>query len=115
MDASPAIKLLLADVDGTLVTPDKRLTDRAREAVLRLRAAGVGFAIISGRPPRGMAMLNGPLALTTPIIAFNGGMFVTSDLATVIEQRCLPVTVAEGIMTALVNAGLDVWVYRGSD
>ncbi|WP_441287650.1 Cof-type HAD-IIB family hydrolase [Sorangium sp. KYC3313] len=115
MDSSPAIKLLLTDVDGTLVTSDKRLTDRARASVERLRLAGVVFAIISGRPPRGMAMLNGPLALTTPIIAFNGGMFVTPDLATVLEQRCLPATVAEEVATALANAGLDVWVYRGSD
>lgn len=115
MEASPAIKLLLADVDGTLVTSDKGLTGRACKVVERLRAAGVGLAIISGRPPRGMAMLNGPLALTTPIIAFNGGMFVTPDLTTVLEQRCLPDTVAEDVVASLVHAGLDVWVYRGSD
>jgi len=30
------IRLVLADVDGTLVTKDKILTDRARKAVLRL-------------------------------------------------------------------------------
>ncbi|CAN92484.1 hypothetical protein sce2325 [Sorangium cellulosum So ce56] len=115
MDSSPAIKLLLTDIDGTLVTSDKRLTDRARASVKRLRLADVELAVISGRPPRGMAMLNGPLALTTPIIAFNGGMFVTPDLATVLEQRCLPATVAEEVVKALANAGLDVWVYRGSD
>ncbi|WP_437687874.1 Cof-type HAD-IIB family hydrolase [Sorangium sp. So ce176] len=115
MDSYPAIKLLLTDVDGTLVTSDKRLTDRALASVERLRSAGVGLAIISGRPPRGMAMLNGPLALATPVIAFNGGMFVTPDLAEVLEQRCLPVTVAEEVVTALASAGLDVWVYRGSD
>lgn len=40
---------------------------------------------------------------------------MTPDLATVLEQRCLPVTIAEEVVTALVNAGLDVWVYRGSD
>ena len=49
-----AIRLMLADVDGTLVTPDKVLTDRAVDAVRRLHAAGILFAITSGRPPRGM-------------------------------------------------------------
>ncbi len=54
---SAAIRLLLADVDGTLVTPDKKLTERAIRSVGELRDAGVLFAITSGRPPRGMQML----------------------------------------------------------
>ena len=51
------IKLLIADVDGTLLTKEKVLTSRTREAVDRLRSAGIQFTITSGRPPRGMAML----------------------------------------------------------
>src|SRR4051812_13400696 len=75
------IKLLLADVDGTLVTHEKVLTERAKTSVAKMRAAGIEFAITSGRPPRGMEMLIEPLALTTPIAAFNGGMFVRRDLS----------------------------------
>ena len=60
--ARPPIRLFLADVDGTLVTQDKVLTDDAVAAVRRLREAGVLFAITSGRPPRGMEMLVEPLA-----------------------------------------------------
>jgi Cof subfamily protein (haloacid dehalogenase superfamily) len=115
MESSPAIRLLIADVDGTIVTTAKSLTHRTCESVERLRLAGVGLAMISGRPPRGLAMLSGPLALATPIAAFNGGMFVTHDLTTVLEQRCLPAAVAEQVVVELVHAGLDVWVYRGSD
>src|SRR5882672_1099079 len=73
------IRLLLADVDGTLVTRAKQLTPRAREAARSLRARGIDLAITSGRPPRGMAMLVEPLGLTTPIAAFNGGMIVEPD------------------------------------
>src|SRR5579872_7192340 len=83
------IRLMLADVDGTLVTPDKVLTDRAIGAVHHLRDAGILFAITSGRPPRGMAMLVEPLDLQTPIAAFNGGLLVDRDM-TVIEQRVVP-------------------------
>jgi Cof subfamily protein (haloacid dehalogenase superfamily) len=114
-ESSPRTKLLVADVDGTLVNSDKRLTDGTRQSVERLRAAGVELAVISGRPPRGMAMLSGPLALTAPIVAFNGGMFVTPDLTNVLEQHCLPATVAAEVVATLGQAGLDVWVYRGSD
>ena len=44
------IALVVSDVDGTLVTHDKRLTDGAIRAVQRLHAAGIGFTITSSRP-----------------------------------------------------------------
>ena len=109
------VKLLIADVDGTLVTGAKALTDGACRAVDRLRAAGIELAITSGRPPRGMAMLVEPLKLTTPIAAFNGGLFVKPDLTTVLEQRTLPLAVARETLDFLLHAGLDVWVYRDAD
>lgn len=70
------ISLVLADVDGTLVTEQKVLTERAQAAVKALQDAGVRFAITSGRPPLGMAMLFDKLALDTPIAGFNGGLLV---------------------------------------
>ena len=54
------IRLMLADVDGTLVTQDKVLTDEAIEAVHSLRKAGILFAITSGRPPRAWRCSSSP-------------------------------------------------------
>jgi Cof subfamily protein (haloacid dehalogenase superfamily) len=112
--APPLIRLLLADVDGTLVTQDKVLTDRAIAAVAKLRQAGILFAITSGRPPRGMSMLIEPLQLSTPIAAFNGGVFVRPDMS-VIEQRVIPDDVTPTVIEVLGTHGTDVWVYRGAD
>ena len=108
------VRLLLADVDGTLVTREKILTERAKNAVRQMRAGRVEFAITSGRPPRGMQMLIGPLALTTPIAAFNGGLFVQPDL-TVLEQRVLPANIIEPVMAIMKEHQLDTWIYRGTD
>jgi Cof subfamily protein (haloacid dehalogenase superfamily) len=108
------IKLLLADVDGTLVTPDKVLTDRAVDAVRRLGEAGILFAVTSGRPPRGMSMLIEPLNLTTPIAAFNGGILVHRDMS-VIEQRVIPEDLVLPVAKLNESFGLDTWVYRGAD
>jgi Cof subfamily protein (haloacid dehalogenase superfamily) len=106
--------MLLADVDGTLVTQDKVLTDRAIEAVHKLHDAGVIFAVTSGRPPRGMSMLIEPLDLRTPIAAFNGGLLVDRDMK-VIEQRVLPEDIVDPAAQLIDSFGLDVWVYRGAD
>jgi Cof subfamily protein (haloacid dehalogenase superfamily) len=62
-----------------------------------------------------MAMLTEPLVLEHPVAAFNGGMFVHPDLATVIEQRTLPVAAAREVVDSLLRAGLDVWIYRGAN
>lgn len=112
--ADEPIRLFLADVDGTLVTNDKVLTERAVAAVKKLKQAGVLFAVTSGRPPRGMSMLVEPLELTTPIAAFNGGVFVHPDMS-VIEQRPVPDDVTPGVIELLEGQGVDVWVYRGAD
>ena len=64
------IRLVLADVDGTLVTKDKVLTERAQKAVHALHEKDILFAITSGRPPLGMKMLIEPLKLTTPVAGF---------------------------------------------
>ncbi|MEO9255199.1 MAG: Cof-type HAD-IIB family hydrolase [Tepidiformaceae bacterium] len=108
------IRLFLADVDGALVTKDKILTPRAAKAVRDLEARGIAFAITSGRPPRGMAMLIEPLSLKTPIGAFNGGMFIKPDLS-IIDQHNLPDEVVPKVIETMREGGLDVWLYRGTD
>jgi Cof subfamily protein (haloacid dehalogenase superfamily) len=110
MSDDTPIRLVLADVDGTLVTKDKILTARAVAAVRALEAAGAAFAVTSGRPPRGMKMLIGPLALKTPIAGFNGGVFVKPDMS-VIETHTLDPDAARKAVELILKAGLDAWLY----
>ncbi len=109
------IRLVIADVDGTLVTQEKVLTKRAAEAVSRLHEAGIQFSITSGRPPRGMAMLIDPLRLAQPLAAFNGGVLIKPDLKTVVDQKFLPVAVPEKVIEAIENHGLDLWLYTDTE
>ena len=108
------IKLVLADVDGTLVTHEKILTQRAIASVQALADAGIAFAITSGRPPRGMQMFVEPLKLTTPLAAFNGGRFIRPDLS-LVEQHVLARDIVEPILALIAEHQLDSWIYRGND
>lgn len=108
------IRLVLSDVDGTLVRSDKSLSERSVGAVAELHAAGIAFAVTSGRPPRGMAMLVGPLRLSSPIAAFNGGLIVEPDLS-VVEDRVVPDDLVAPAVALLESFGLSSWLYRGSD
>jgi Cof subfamily protein (haloacid dehalogenase superfamily) len=108
------IRLLLSDVDGTLVRTDKSLAGSSIDAVHALHDAGVHFAVTSGRPPRGMEMLVEPLALRTPIAGFNGGLVVEPEMA-VLEERTVPADVVPRAIEIVERFGLSVWAYRGSE
>jgi Cof subfamily protein (haloacid dehalogenase superfamily) len=111
---APNIRLVIADVDGTLVTSDKVLTSRSIQAVKRLRDAGIAFSITSGRPPLGMRMLIEPLALTEPIAAFNGGVLVRPDMS-VISRSFLAADTAARVVESIGQHGLDCWIYTEHD
>ncbi len=113
MSGTP-IRLVIADVDGTLVNSAKELTERTLSVVQRLRAAEIRLAVTSSRPPRGMIMLFEPLDLTTPIAAFNGGLIVDRNLATLRELTIHDETV-DPVIELLERHGLSIWVYQGTD
>jgi Cof subfamily protein (haloacid dehalogenase superfamily) len=102
--------LVVSDVDGTLVTPDKRLTDAAIQAVRLLHERGIGFTVVSSRPPVGLRMFVEPLALSLPIGAFSGGTIIGPDLAP-IEQHLVPEPASRQSLDLLAAFGVDAWVF----
>ncbi len=105
-----ALRLLISDIDGTLVTPDKILTAAAQAAVQRLDDAGVGFSIVSARPPRGMQALATTLGVRLPFAAFNGGSLVGADFHTISTKR-LPANVAQAALALLAARQVEAWVF----
>jgi Cof subfamily protein (haloacid dehalogenase superfamily) len=104
------IALVVSDVDGTLVTKDKTLTDAAKAAVQLLRDAGIGFTITSSRPPVGMRFLVEPLGITLPIGPFNGSSIVDGKLKP-IEQHLIPAGAVQKSLDVLKQFGVDIWLF----
>jgi Cof subfamily protein (haloacid dehalogenase superfamily) len=104
------IALVVSDVDGTLLTKDKTLTDGALRAVRRLHDAGIGFTITSSRPALGMRFLIEPLAITLPVGPFNGSSIVDPQLKP-IEQHLIPASAAERSLAVLDQFGVDIWLF----
>lgn len=109
-----SISVLLTDVDGTLVTKDKILTERAIRAVELLRERGIVFTITSGRPPYGMRMLVEPLGLTMPMAAFNGGVILLPDMS-ILDELLLPDYMLPALVDMIQSHGLDVWLFRSTE
>ncbi|HEY6983233.1 Cof-type HAD-IIB family hydrolase [Reyranella sp.] len=110
MNGRPVISALISDVDGTLVTAAKVLSERARRAVADLHAKGIAFAIVSARPPEGMRMFVEPLGLSRVMAGFNGGAYVRPDLS-LLEERVLPPEVARRALDFLDSKRVDAWVF----
>ena len=109
-DPHNTVRLVVSDVDGTLVTSDKRLTEATRAAVRRLGEHGIGFTVTSSRPPFGIASLIADLDLKLPIGAYNGGAIVRPDLSE-IESHAVDAQVARDAVDRLTAAGIAVWVF----
>ncbi len=109
-----AIRLVVTDVDGTLVTDDKVLTPASIAAAARLRAAGVALAVTSSRPPHGLEVVAGPLGLDTPRGGFNGGTIVAAD-GTILTQICVPVPEARQALALMREHGVDAWVFADGE
>jgi hypothetical protein len=104
------IALVVSDVDGTLLTKDKTLTDGAKAAVRRLHEAGIGFTITSSRPTIGMRFLIEPLQITLPLGAFNGSCIVDPQLKP-IEQHLIPPAATQRALDVLNEYGADIWLF----
>jgi Cof subfamily protein (haloacid dehalogenase superfamily) len=104
------IALVVSDVDGTLVTKDKSLTDAAKRAVQRLKDAGIGFTITSSRPAIGMRFLIEPLGIALPVGPFNGSSIVDPQLHPV-EQHVIPAETAKRCVDLLDKYGVDIWLF----
>ena len=116
------IRFLVSDVDGTLVDADKAVTADARAAVRALHDAGIGFAFVSSRPPRGLAYVAKALDLRPDdtdrrrpaAAAFNGGAILDADLEPMAFQP-LGADDARTALDVLASIGVDAWVFTLDD
>jgi Cof subfamily protein (haloacid dehalogenase superfamily) len=104
------ISLVISDVDGTLLMPDKRLTEAAIQAVKRLAEKDIGFTITSSRPPLGMRMLIEPLNIRLPLGAFNGSLTVDPALK-MLRRTAISASAARRAIDALKASETDIWLF----
>jgi Cof subfamily protein (haloacid dehalogenase superfamily) len=108
------IRLLIADIDGTLITKEKLLTPRSVQAVQRLNEAGILFGVTTGRPPKGTKMLVDSLPGLKFIAGFNGAIVVRRDFS-LFRQNLLPPEAAEKVVGMILEHKMDVWLYTDRD
>lgn len=104
------IRLVVSDVDGTMVTGEKVMTPATLAAARRLQEAGVHLSLVSSRPPRGMAFLAMELGLTGPLGGFNGATILGPD-GTLIEDLVVSERAVRISLALFAERGVDAWLF----
>lgn len=107
-------RLLVSDVDGTIVRHDRTLALSTVAAAARLRQAGIRLALVTSRPPGGLNVLRAPLGLDTPCAGFNGAL-VQDEAGRTIAEHTIPPDACREAVGRLEAAGLDVWVFADGE
>ena len=110
---SPRIRLLVSDIDGTLIDPDKRLSPATLASAARLRQAGIMLCLASSRSVRGMRMFLHPLGIDTPAAGLNGGEIVAAD-GTALALRSLDPRAARLAVETLTTNRIECWLFTGN-
>lgn len=103
-------RLVVCDLDGTLVDSNKRLSLATIDAVARLRRAGIRFAVISARPRSGVMPIVQALGLEGEQAAFNGGTVFCGD-GRVVERHVVDEAVVRGMFDIASGTPAEPWVF----
>lgn len=85
----PQIRLVAADLDGTLLDADKLIAPATLQAISQLPGRGIPFVIASARPPRSVRHIYQKLQLDTLQINYNGALIWDEPRQMVIEHSPL--------------------------
>ena len=107
---SRRIRLVVSDIDGTLVRQDKSLSEGVVAAVQRLHTAGVAFSLISARPPSGMLWIAAKLGLTGKIASFNGGTILKPS-GEIVSADFINPTDAACTLGMFDRPGVETWMF----
>jgi len=81
------IKLIVTDVDGTLLDNDSKLPPKNKEAVLACKSKGIGIVLATGKSVDSILWLIKILDLRLPQITLNGAVIVDSNLKIIYSKK----------------------------
>ena len=114
-----AIKLVVSDIDGTLITSAGEVSAATRRAIARVMASGVHFSVASGRPTKRVRAVLDGLGVRVPIISSNGAVIEDLNSGEVIyslhlehalARRVLQIAAGYELLWSFID-GAEGWSY----
>jgi GntR family transcriptional repressor for pyruvate dehydrogenase complex len=102
--AGRVMRLIFIDLDGTLLSGPRHMSERVRRTIANVREGGVEIVLVSSRPPRTIRPFHQQLGLSSPLIACNGAVLWNVQTGAGLAHVSVPVTLA----TEVVALGRDL-------
>lgn len=102
---------IVSDMDGTLLTRDKKISNENKKAIEYFKKNGGSFTIASGRIYPKITMFADELNLNIPIIASNGSIIYDYENKKILTKKLLDnkvFKVIEEIMNKYLDYGFEV-------
>ena len=108
-------KIFFSDLDGSLLTDDKRVSPKTMEALSRFVEAGNTFAICTGRDINSSLSVYRNLGLDIKgayVVAYNGGQIYDVDNEKTIYREGIPIEMVRELLDMAYSFGLHVHTYN---
>ncbi|WP_028532251.1 Cof-type HAD-IIB family hydrolase [Paenibacillus sp. UNC217MF] len=111
-------KMIVLDLDDTLLRDDRTISPRSKQALLDAQAAGVKVVLASGRPTYAMIDIAEELELDrfgSFILSFNGAKITNFSTKEELFSSTLPVETVRDIYALSQQEEMSVLTYVGDD
>ncbi|MBQ9200508.1 MAG: HAD family phosphatase [Lachnospiraceae bacterium] len=108
-------KILILDIDGTLVNSKKEITKKTHDALMDIQDMGHIVVLASGRPYPGMKQYVNALSMDKKggyAIAFNGGMIIDCKTGLPVVEKCIPNNYVRPLYDYALDNGLGMVTYK---
>ncbi len=113
LNVQPEVRLIITDLDGTLLNTQHAISPRTEKALRDAIAAGVNVVFATGKTRYSAQSLIKALSLTTPGIYVQGVVTYNGD-GSIRNQQLLDTALVRRILTYVQERGFDALIYSGS-
>lgn len=99
------IRLIAADLDGTLLNAERGVSPETRRVIKWVRSLGVGVVLATGRTYAGVRGIYDVLELDSPVITNNGGLIYDPVSEKILAGNPLPASVLQDLLEWLDERG----------
>src|SRR2546425_2187572 len=98
-----SVKMLVIDIDGTLLTPEGKITPRTLAALRAAQQAGIVVTLATARRYCNTAKIATELGLDIPLILYDGALIIKHPDAAIIYSHMLETHVAQQAVDLFVR------------
>lgn len=108
----PDIKMIVIDIDGTLLTPQKQVVPATIAAIRDAQKAGILITLATARRYGNTSRIAQELGLTLPLITYDGALVIQHPEMKVLLMQPFNALVAQQAVNILVQHGIQPVVHH---